>query len=302
MISMNKIMNKILSQYISDKEKLNALTTKILLYQKKLDLAVSKEILKEISPYIWAYPKLSFRNLNEDIASDFYLYIHERFDNLLLKYQISLGKFSTYLAIRLQTYFFNFIAQRKQQLKDLEDLPLLEEQVTFNHEESKEVSIKTEVFLNQLELLRLKDSQKYLIIKLYYFDWFDENDFILFTKIFSTTYAEVLTKMDQMRNYLYKKKQKQLEYENQLGKIYTQNVSHQQYLKKEQVEKEANNEWKKKQKIIIEKYLATTIFPSATIIKEITGLEKRVIENTINSYKKVIKKKLKDTLKSSMRK
>ena len=298
-------MNKTISQYLSDKEKINSLTQKIISYQDKLEPSLLKEILDFISPYIWFYPKLSFRNINEDIASDFYLYIHERFESLILKYQSSMGKFSTYLAIRLQTYFLNFVTQRKNQFKDIGSLPLLEDQLVVDTSEDNQTEIlgETKVFLEQLEKLKLKDSRKYLIVKLYYFDWFDEDDFVLLKDVFSNSYSGVLEKLDIMRNHIYDKKNKQLQYENQLNKLYTKNVSYKEYFSKE---KKSNNDqsneqldnsdskWRTKQKQIMYKYLRIVTYPSFKKIAEATELEEKIITNTINSYKKNLKKRIEE--------
>lgn len=292
-------MDKTISQFISDKEKINSLTEKILFYQKNLEPSLLKEILDHISPYIWAYPKLSFCNLNEDVASDFYLYIHERFENVLLKYRVTLGKFSTYLSIRLQTYFLNFIGDRNKDPKNISHLPLLEEQLILSTENQEEVHVQTQVFLNQLRIYKLKDNKRYLILKLYYFDWFDEDDFILCTKIFSLTYSELLNQLDVLRNHIWKKKQQKFQYETQLNQLYTKNVNHHSFVKNHSDVQNSPKQWKKIQQNLLDKYLATNCYPAAKVIAEITGCTEYVVSNIINGYKKIIKKQLIDPPHSS---
>ncbi len=283
----------------------------VVAYQITKSPELKKKITNALSPYFKYYPKMSFRIFDEDLLSDFYLYVLERIDRILEKYQQQLSQFMTYLSLRLRTYWFNFVKHKKMNEKILLSYPLNDENLikdptentlTFsdNQEEKTSQHDTFKYFFPFVKkLIHSKDKTgmatfRYLVLKLLFFDFFNADDFIVLKNYLKRPYGQVLVKINQFQIALNEKKNQQMKWEIRLNKIFHKMNSLSLNLASLPTDEKIilQNKMKKQQEKILDKYYQTKIEPAAKDIARVLEQEdERKINNVINYYKKVASKK-----------
>jgi len=97
------------------KEKVEEL---ILKYQKKLDINILKDIIKETSDMVYNYPTIVF-HVSIEKCSDFYIYFMERIPSLVLKFNPILSSFYTWFNIVLKSQCLNWLNTLKVHKKKM---------------------------------------------------------------------------------------------------------------------------------------------------------------------------------------
>lgn len=283
------------------KSLLNGLANQIIDYHQKQDYNLLQLLWEQVSEYVRFYPTLAFRERDDDRLSDFYLYIFERRESLFNKYNPSLAVFSTYLSIRLRTYYLNFIAQEKihQKIK----ITYADKEEIFAESKDEALALRDD-FTEDKNLLDVKiifpdsqnDTLKYLVIKLYYFDFFSEDDFLLLKSFTGKNYMSLLKMINDLKNKLFEKVSNQLKIDEKINKVYFEILSFQEkksntLLVEEKItmEKEINL----RRKNLLEKYKKISVFPPFKIIAEILSQSEVKVANLIVYYKKTLEKTLK---------
>ncbi len=290
------------------------LSSEIQRYLEQFDSgSLFRLIITKVEPYIRNYPQLAFRKTNEDLKSDFFVYIYERFEGILEKFDNNLGKFSIYLSIKLKNYFLNYIRRAKVMnkiksinyeidtaseaiFKDSYNLELnVSEREIYVEEKSREKSL-----LDNLK----REPFRYLCIKLYFFDLFTEKDFSMlmsYLKVNEQTISIVKKNIDALSEEVHRKRLVKIYYENCLNKTHYQNMLRSESLRdlklvnrdkgtiKELVEK--HESISKRRSALLQKYYAVNIFPSMKAIACVLQTEATKVSNIINYYKQYLNKK-----------
>ncbi len=145
-----------------------------------------EEIKKELSEYIYYFPRVAYKK-NLDICGDFYLYIIERLDKILLNFNPNLNiKFKTWFNYVLRNNFINFNNLKREPLElNIENY---EESICFEVFEEKEgnFNIVDEVLKKIEEIDRI-------LLKLYYIpELITEEEVLIISDNFNMSISEVL--------------------------------------------------------------------------------------------------------------
>ncbi|BBM89181.1 hypothetical protein COTS27_00875 [Spirochaetota bacterium] len=281
---------------------------------KQFDRAsLLKLIITKVEPYIRNYPQIAFRKTNEDLKSDFFVYIYERFENILDKYDHNLGKFSTYLSIKLKNYFLNYV----RRVKMMNKIKLINYEITpsteniFKDRYNLELNVaEREEYIGEKKketslLINLKkDPFRYLCIKLYFFELFTKNDFIMLVNylgVAQADYPSVHKDISELSEEVHRKKLVKIYYENCLNKTYYQNMVREEEIRDivtVDKHKDTLSEIMAKQKrindrrgVLLQKYYTINIFPSMKAIAKVLRTEATKVSNIINYYKQYLSKK-----------
>lgn len=191
-----------------DIEKINNL---IIGYQNSGQVSILNQIIKEISIMIYNYP-LKVHALKEDDCSEFYIYIIERIDTILMKYKIQLSSFKTWFSIVLKSHFLNWINKKNKissnsvKTFSIDDENLNQDFLFSKIESNPETDDKfMQIINNYINQLPNID---FLIIRLLYFNIDDE-----LIKILSKTNGNnERINMDIIKSYLNNNKKFKTQY------------------------------------------------------------------------------------------
>ncbi len=287
-------------------------------------------IIANLSTYIYYFPKLAFRVGDEDLLAEFYLYVFERMDKVLEKFDSKMSGLSTYLGIRLRTYWLNFITHKsKQNQKALvgKTISLASDEIAsiggtnskddgqdYNSENYQENILELneeQLFadtgldalffqyfpfkkkdLTDLETPRtLQSAFKYLVMKLYYFDFFHNDDFILLKEYLGVSYGKALKIIDDFREKLSLKQIKQNQGEDKLISIFNRLVQ------SKEKGQQKYSDLLKQQKVILDNYYKVKDEPAVKDIAQVMQEKNaRKVWNIIQYQKRVAKDNLKKTL------
>ncbi len=319
MILTKKIIKvkKMLGAYFDAKKlNLNLIQEYVINYQINRDKNLKEKIIQGLSRYLWHYPQLAFKIRSSDTLSDFYIYVYERIDKVLDNYQSDISKLSTYLAVRLKTYWFNFCKQQKvRQKKSLMDYPL-EESILLRKEKKENLLIfsdsKTkaedlnETFSKYFDfsLASLKENQKsnqgekqteifnYLTLKLFFFDFFNNEDFIILKNYLNESYSIVLEKLEIFRQQLNQKRNDKMAWELRLNKIFYNLNSFPTSPGSLEKNKSLRLKIQEEQEKILHTYYHLKLDPDIkTIAMILQEKDERKIWNVVTYYKRKIQKK-----------
>ncbi len=279
----------------------------ISLYQSNRDSKNLDRLWMAISEYVRGYPQLAFRQSDEDVASDFYLYIWERRETLFEKFNPTLGGFRNFLSLRLRSHYLNFLLKKRKSISrdrlsysDKEELfrePLSLENALGNKNihstilgSLKDVSSESSFFPDYEN-----NSLNYLVLKLYYLDFFTEDDFIRLKEFTGKKYTELLEGIDQLREEVSEKKRRRLRIDEKLGILYLDLLVCQ-----EQTISESSKggitlkeeELSKKRRKVLEDYNRINEFTSFKSIAQVLDIPETKVANTIVYQRKVMEKKL----------
>lgn len=148
---------------------------------------VFEELKKELSEYIYYFPKMAYKK-NLDVCGDFYLYIIERLDKIIVNFNPeSEVKFKTWFNYVLKNNFINFMKfvykdfKNELSIEDYQDTLPFE---VFNEEEGtlKDIEI---TFESIEEIDRL-------ILKLYYIpEFINEKDVLSLSENFDLSVSQI---------------------------------------------------------------------------------------------------------------
>lgn len=143
----------------------------ILQFQKTSDKETLKQIIKGVSDMIYNYPLLVFHKGMDD-CSDFYIYLIERLEKLIKKYNPALSAFNTWFNIVLKSQCINWLNSKANKKKNNNpalslnnDSIFIELAVTESHNKNEENYIK----LTVSEYIDSLKGFDFLLIKLLYF-------------------------------------------------------------------------------------------------------------------------------------
>lgn len=279
----------------------------ISLYQSNRDSKILDRLWMAVSEYVRGYPQLAFRQSDEDVASDFYLYIWERRETLFEKFNPTLGGFRNFLSLRLRSHYLNFLLKKRKSISrdrlsysDKEEL--LREPFSLGNalgdknvhsttlDAFNDVSSKSSFFPDYEN-----NSLNYLILKLYYLDFFTEDDFIRLKEFTGKKYTELLEGIDQLREEVSGKKRRRLRIDEKLGILYLDLLICQEQTISESSKGEITlkeEELSEKRRKALEDYNRINEFTSFKSIAQVLNIPETKVANTIVYQRKVMEKKL----------
>lgn len=158
-----------------------------------------KELLSE---FIYHYPSFAYEVFDEDIKGDFYIYVLDRLEKIILSYKIQENtKFKTFFYLVLKRQYLNFIKTQKHKPEQLG----LEDEWAFYSENFPEKLIKLET----VSMIFASLSPKYrLILKLHCPDFLLPEDLFEIAKEFKKTPASLLENIDIILNDIARQEEK----------------------------------------------------------------------------------------------
>lgn len=165
------------------------------------------DIIEYLSSTIYSFPYLT-SGMDADACSDFYEYILVRMSKILSGYSQMECKFLTWFMVVLRRHFYNWIKHSK--LKENREYAILNSPVNFDSKDELINSIKDESIGDDLiegeaastvvKAFDMLPERESLILKLHYFDFFQENDLHLASELFECSLSEMKKRYDAIRN------------------------------------------------------------------------------------------------------
>ena len=286
-------------------ENIDGVLPMVLDYQQNPSKAKLNEVIESLAPYIRNYPQFAFRKNDDDIKSDFFLYILERFDGFLVKYDHSLSNFSTYLSIKLKNHFLNYLRREQSRNKltvysyeidSLSETIFNEDEHSWKTSEEEKIDVHTEKLEKEIFADSQKNSFRYLCVKLYFFDFFKEEDFLLLKEHTKKTYSVLLSEINNFAEEIARKKRNKLKYEFRLNKIHYKIIKISDEIKNtptENVEKieELQKKLNSRRDEVLIRYNSVSVRPTMRAVADILSADVSKVQNVINYFKSGIKKR-----------
>ena len=95
-----------------------------------------------------------------------------------------------------------------------------EDEHSWKTSEEEKIDVHTEKLEKEIFADSQKNSFRYLCVKLYFFDFFKEEDFLLLKEYTKKTYSVLLSEINNFAEEIARKKRNKLKYEFRLNKIH----------------------------------------------------------------------------------
>jgi len=164
-------------------------------------------IIEYLSSTIYSFPYLT-SGMDKDACSDYYEYILVRMEKILAGYSQMDCKFLTWFMVVLRRHFYNWIKHKN--LKENREYAILnspvnfeskDEMINYIHDDSlKDEWIEQEPPSAVIKALEMLPERESLILKLHYFDFFNENDLSVACSVFECSLAEMKKRYEAIRN------------------------------------------------------------------------------------------------------
>lgn len=181
-----------------------------------------KSIIEYLSSIIYSFPKITSR-MDDDACSDFFEYILVRIEKIISQYKIMDCQFLTWFTVVLRRHFYNWI---KANSKNQKELAILNKPLS---EDSKDEIIskisyqdynETKPNENIVEIIDKLPPKIRIIIKLHYFDFFNEDDLIDIHENFEIDMKTLISKFHKLKEKAVKRVEKVENIQERLGKAY----------------------------------------------------------------------------------
>ncbi len=248
------------------------------------DISLKQEITDELSFYIRNFPKMAYGVRDDDRLSDFYLFFYNKLEIVLRNFDFEKAPFWTYLSKCLMYRWYDFIKENEKIVYDELPSNLVSEVDLLS--EPEEVSPVSKIFEDE------KNLTNQLVLKLYFFDYFQEKDLITMHEVSNKSFGECLNFLDILMEEILEKRKRANLFEVGVSNLYGRILSYQKNRTK-------NDEWnqdkQKKLNEIQNKYLkfyrAVLVYPSYKTIGEFWGMDSVAISNIVHRFKHRVKKK-----------
>ena len=273
----------------------------ISIYQQRGD--GYKEIVEVTSQYIYNFPLIKFK-ADEDMCGDFYLYFMERFDKLLLKYDIMDCRFTSWLIVVLTGHYFNWVKKVAKNTSHkhvvfLEDFLAHNIDQEIHSSEGRDETTK-ELLSKVLNSLPVKLK---IVMKLYYFDFFEGADLKEISEIYNKEIPLLIQKYDHILDHVSTQYIKEKELQDELNKAYHKLLQGEENLAK-QMEKLSGEErgqltmkiekYKERHMRLLAQYKKFRITVKYELMSDLLGVKENAIHNLVYRGKSLLKQKFKD--------
>ena len=256
------------------------LQSAIQLYLEDPTLTQRKKIVDLITPYVYYFPLYAFSESREDRLSDFYTAFLEKIDKVLEAYKPEFSLFSTFLARALKNAWINFFKKKKQ------------EEILFSGSELKEDVLSHleghgEGDMDVVTLFALeKNPFHLLILKLYFFDFFTEDDLLELKTHSGKSYQECLLFLKKIVEEMFDQRARVNFYEQRIQKTHALLL---RYRHRGAQDKE--REMEKVKAEYLARYRAVRVYPSFSSIANFLEVDRIKVSNIVHQFKSRIKKK-----------
>lgn len=263
---------------------LKLLQKKITQYQTTKTDRLFHQISQTIAPFIRNFPKFAFHQKDEDTLSEFYLFVLPKLKKILSSYHEEKSTFATFFSKVLKNFWISFLrTQSSQKKKDLLNIssPISEETTLSKEsydEESDEFSIRIKT-----EIEKLNNVLQQIILKLYFFEIFSEEDLGLLRKTSQKDYTQCVIFLEKILSELCQKRKKQSLLEDRLTALQQKILLLQENLTKTTQLNELRNTY-------LHKYYSIRVHPSFNLIGEFLNISQNKIANTVYNFRKEIRK------------
>lgn len=288
------------------KEQFETLHAPIQTYQQTRSEEILASLWEQVSLYVRGFPRLAFRQSNEDVMADFYLYMMERKATLFEKFDPQLASFKSYLSLRLKSHYINFIKRENSKQKLTvsytdEEYPFQESKNEFDERiadvnvASTKSSSHENTYQEWFPDYRI-DPLKYLCVKLYYLDFFNEEDFVRLQEYTGKSYTQLLEDFDELNSIITHKKIEQLKLDERLNGLLQNLIT----LSKEHSQKSVSasdtaklmEELSAKRTRLISEYYRISVFSPIRNLAQILGQKETKVANILGYQRKVMEKRI----------
>lgn len=244
---------------------------------------------RHIHLYIYRFPlqhpllkKFSF-HVREDISGDFYIKVRFQFTELIKKYlpesghEISAFIYHCLSRILLRTRS-QYLKSQKEICQDHFEHSLKYEDSGWNPASRREINHYLQQF---------SDEESYLLLKLYFFDFFDESDFVRLQQFTARRADDLIEILEDVTETLHQKKQRQLQFEERSARLYN-SIVHLQYSMNEKQDKLANKQiqmLRERQAKYIENYQSVKMHPPTKLLADVFQKEEKVLNDKLRYLK-----------------
>lgn len=268
--------------YRSEDYKLENFQNLILQYKLNPNKAFLDDMRMKASLYIRFYPSFAFRVFDEDVLSDFYTIAFSKLDSIIQSYDPNKKvMFKTYLSQSLRNLWINFKLEKKKRPKEIVGLKL----DAPSREQESEAIWKGDFIQDFFE--REKDDFKYLTIKLYYHDFFDEKDFIRLAKFNEKSYGVCMALFKNLLDEVAKKRARKNWYELMLARMQITILNNSKDM--EEKKRERLQEISRR---YLKSYRGVQEYPSFQVIADFFDCSPIKISNVVHYFKKQVKKNM----------
>ena len=248
------------------------------------DTSLKSEIISELSFYIRNFPRMAYRERDEDILSDFYLFFYNRLERVLRNFDFEKFSFWSYLSKCLVNTWYDFVGQNKKIIYN--KLPTnLSSEVNLLSDSTEREPHVNKIFEEE------KNLTYQLVLKLYFFDYFQEKDLILLVNVSKKSFGECLNFLNKLMDEILEKRKRINCIEAKINRLHGEILSYQK-------SKKGENDWgEDKQKKLdeiqnryIKLYRSVLVHPSYKMIGEFWGMESMKISYIIHRFRHRIKK------------
>ena len=259
-------------------------------YQKgKVDFSVIGDYLAN---YTYNFPRIIFQK-DKDICSEFFLYIYERLPEILKKFTATNIKFTTWYVIVLRNSYFNWYKTNNNQFVEL---PCENEKLHYViykefHDEDMDsfLQVDDKILKNLDKIINNLPIKVRIVIKLHYFDLFNEDDLKLSGEIFKIPINELFKEFNYLLMRVQKKQTEIKKLEDKVKEISSKLEFSENNSKTEQM---LYNRYKKNINMLRKKYNSL----DNQSIGKFLGISTNMVANHIFRGRQIIKQKIKEIL------
>ena len=224
------------------------------------DTSSKQKIIDELAFYIRHFPQMAYGERDEDALSDFYLFSYQRLEGILRNFDFKKASFWTYLSKCLVNSWYDFVGKKDEAVYD--SLPAeLSSEMGMLGEVGGELSVDT--------LFEEEENREHrLILKLYFFDYFQEKDLIFLQSVSGTSFGQCLQFLDALMEDIMHKRQRATSMEAKINKLHGRILA---YQNEKQKQKGSWDPQKQKQlddlqDRFVERYRGALVYPSFKLI------------------------------------
>ncbi len=270
-------------------------------FQISRDASTRATLVKELSEYIYHFPAFVFGKRDVDLQSDFYIAALERFDGFVARFDEKASSFMNYLAVCLRNLYLNLVTRRREISTISLDAPvsgggggenassstLAETLLRYEDRDPSAQDAADEETLRLQNLFHsVKNPEAYLLAKLYYFDLFDDGDFIRLKEHTGKSLGECMAFVEELMESLRIRKERRASLEYRLTRLFRKILSLQRELETSR-EKRGSEDIKEnvirlreRQSEYLAEYQRVRIHPSPKLLAGFFGVtESRVINH-----------------------
>jgi len=262
------------------------------------------QIVQVLSEYIYNYPMIRFRQ-SEDVCGEFFIYFFERLSTALMKYNVMDCQFKSWLLKVLRMHYLNWAKKSKRE--SLKSVLYLEDFVTsgeylakseFNSPFEKE-NLRFTIIKKIIDSLPKKVR---IVLKLYYFDFFEGADIKEISLIFKQDFSILMSKYEKILASVLSQYEKESELINKLNITFNQLLKYKEKLNLLNNEKliEKNeiinkiNSLELRHEKTLEKFRKFHVSVKGETISDFLGVSLNAIHNLVFRGKALLKEKLLD--------